>query len=339
MIKVLVVFGSISSEHEISCISAGNILENIDMNKYSVTKLGIDKQGEWFVYNGLNVTVKENKWIQDNSNKEKIIDIFGELKKHDVIFPIMHGKFGEDGSIQGLFELLKLKYVGCDMEGSAIAMDKILSKQLVSTAGINIVDYIYLDKYSKLDLNVIVNDLNINGIKFPVIVKPNKEGSSYGVTKVNNKDELVSAIKFALEFDDKVLVEKYIQKRREIECSVLGNNDLTISTPGEIISANEFYDFDGKYNNTKSTSKIPADISIEDIYSIKEYSEKIFKVLNLKSISRVDFFIDEEDNKIYFNEVNTMPGFTSISMYPKMLEHDGIKYSEIIDKLIELALE
>lgn len=333
--KILVIFGSMSKEHEISCISASNVIQNLDKNKYNVKMVGIDKEGIWHYYTGSIENVKENKWIEDEENKIKIVDLFSELKKYDVVFPVLHGKYGEDGLIQGLFEMLQVKYVGCKVLGSSIGMDKILSKELVQSINIPVVEYIALTKdYDKESiLDKVKEKLN-----FPVIVKPSKEGSSYGVTKVDNKENLVDAIENALKYDNEILVEKYIFKRQEIECAVLedlSKEKIYVSTPGEIISANEFYDFEAKYENDASTMNIPANISIENLEKIKEYAALIFKKLRLKSIARIDFFIS--DNNIYFNEVNTMPGFTNISMYPMILIHDGIIYSEILDILIENA--
>lgn len=333
--KILVIFGSMSKEHEISCISASNVIQNFDKNKYDVKMAGIDKKGIWCYYTGSVENVKENKWIEDEENKIKIVDLFSELKKYDVVFPVLHGKYGEDGLIQGLFEMLQIKYVGCKVLGSSIGMDKVLSKELVQSINIPVVEYIALKKdYDKESiLDKVKEKLN-----FPVIVKPSKEGSSYGVTKVDKKENLVEAIENALKYDSEILVEKYISKRKEIECAVLedlSNEKMYVSTPGEIISANEFYDFEAKYENDESTSKIPANVSKEIAEKIKEYATLIFKKLRLKSIARIDFFVS--DNDIYFNEVNTMPGFTNISMYPMMLIHDGISYSEILDILIENA--
>lgn len=339
MKKVLVIFGSMSSEHEISCISAGNVLENIDESKYLVTKLGIDKSGKWFEYNGKISNIKENKWLDDNENKMEIKDIINYLKKFDVVFPVLHGKYGEDGTIQGLFELAKVKYVGCKVLGSSIAMDKICSKILASTAKVPIVEYIGLSKleYESLDFNIEeLKNIILQKLSFPVIVKPNKEGSSYGVRKVENTNELKEAIEYSFSFDDKILIEKYIANRKEVECAVIEKDgEIYTSTPGEIVSATELYDFDSKYTNKQSYTKIPADIKVEYLEKIKEYAKVIFKTLNLNELSRVDFFVSGD--KIYFNEVNTMPGFTSISMYPQMLINDGISYSKIIEILIENA--
>lgn len=335
MKRILVIFGSMSSEHEVSCISAYNVLDNIDKDKYEVTKLGISKEGIWYEYIGNISNIKENKWIKDIDNCIKIDNVIEYLKKYDVVFPVLHGKYGEDGTIQGVFELANVKYVGCKVLGSSIAMDKTLSKELVKNIGINVVPYVNITRnqysnYTNCDYKKIEEK-----ISFPMFVKPNKEGSSYGVNKAKNIEELKNAIEYALQFDDSILVEKYIQQRKEVECAVIEKNGkVTASTPGMIVIQNEVYDFDSKYNDSTSYTKIPADINEEIITKIKEYAIKIFRELRLNGLSRVDFFVTNED-KIYFNEVNTMPGFTSISMYPKMLMHDGIAYKDIIDILIE----
>lgn len=335
--KVLVLFGSMSSEHEISCISAANILENIDTNKYEVEKVGIDKQGNWYIYNGSINNIKNSKWLDDKINLKKINNILYELKKYDVVLPILHGKYGEDGTVQGILEFAKVKYVGCDVLASSIAMNKSFTKRLVAKENIPIVDYFYLSKkdyinFSKKDLDNYINTIT-EKLSLPVFVKPNREGSSYGAKKANNILELKENIKYAFYYDDNILIEKYIDNRKEIECAVLQDKDkLIISTPGEILSANEIYDFNSKYIDKNSTYKIPAEISQKLLNKIKEYSKNIFNLLNLRDLARIDFFVS--NNKIYFNEINTMPGFTQISMFPKMLEYDNITYKEIIDILI-----
>ncbi len=287
--------------------------------------------------------ITENKWLEDEENKIPVSDVLSKLKEYDAVFPVLHGKYGEDGAIAGLLELARVNYVGCKMLGSSIAMDKILSKELVNAKTINIVPYIALsnkeyntDLFDKLEF---INNIN-NKLAYPLIVKPNKEGSSYGVTKVDSEDEIWKAIEFAFKYDNDILIEKYISNKKEIECAVIEdtkNNNIYASTPGEILSANEFYDFNAKYENNKSTVRIPADINKETIEKIREYAKEIFKTLRLNSIARVDFFV--KDETIYFNEVNTMPGFTNISMYPMMLINDNIPYSQILDILINSAKE
>lgn len=340
MKKVVVIFGSISSEHEVSCKSAYSILTNIDKQKYDVSMIGIDKQGKWFEYVGNVDNVGKNTWIEDYENKKKIEDINEHLKKYDVAFPVLHGKYGEDGTIQLILEKANIKYVGCDVLASKIAMDKIRSKEIVKETGISIVGYVSItkEKFSSIVKNKekfreFIENL-IEKLSLPIFVKPNQEGSSYGVSKVEQKEQIKEAIQNSFKYDDCVLIEKYISNRKEIECAIIEkDNDIYASTPGEIVSANEIYDYDSKYNNDNSYTKIPADISSDKINIIKEYAKKVFKVLNLSSLSRIDFFVSNE--KIYFNEVNTMPGFTNISMYPKMLMHDGISYNKIIEILIE----
>lgn len=330
MLKLLVVFGGQSSEHEISCISAGNVLENIDKGKYLVTKVGITKKGEWFKFNGSNQSIKSNTWSNENENLESVKDIMGLIKGHDVAFPVLHGKFGEDGTIQGLFELCEVKYVGCGVLASAAGMDKEYTKIL---AGINAVAVVPYQIFSTGQ--TVILDKNKVG-DYPLIVKPSSAGSSYGLTKVNNEAELSPAVQLAFKYDKKILIEKFIPAR-EIECAVLGNSDLIISEPGEILSANEIYDFDAKYNNEASRVVIPADLTSDQKDKIKDYAGKVFKGINGSGLSRIDFFISKADGEIYFNEINTLPGFTDISMYPKMMEHSGISYKELIDRLIALA--
>ena len=336
--KVLVIFGSMSSEHEVSCISAANIIEYLDEEKYDIKRVGIDKNGIWYYYTGDIKNIRENRWIRDIMNKELITNQIKELRRYDVVFPVLHGKFGEDGSIQGLLELARVKYVGCDILGSSIAINKILSKELVFSLGINVVPYISISDREffnrEFDKRKLVENIKEN-LGFPVIVKPNKEGSSYGVSKVEDDVSLISAIEFALKYDNNVLIEKYISKRKEVECAILEDvleERIFASTPGEIILPSELYDFNAKYENKKSRIQIPAKISEEQIFAIKNYSKEIFKKLRLTGIARIDFFVLK--NKIYFNEVNTMPGFTDTSMYPMMLMHDGIGYKYILDILI-----
>ena len=330
MLKLLVVFGGQSSEHEISCISAGNILENTDPVKYRVTRIGIGKDGKWFEYTGPNKSIKSNEWLKDQENLSEIKDIMGLIKGHDVAFPVLHGKYGEDGTIQGLFELCGIKYVGCGVLASSIGMDKEYTKIL---AGIRSVPVVPCQAFIKGQ--EVVVDMDIVG-GYPLIVKPCNAGSSYGLTKVNDPEDLHDAVEQAFLYDQKLLVEKYIPAR-EIECAVLGNMELIVSEPGEILSANELYDFDAKYNSTESRTVIPASLEKEQADKIKDYAAKVFEGIGGRGLSRVDFFISKEDGEIYFNEVNTLPGFTDISMYPKMMEYSGISYGKLIDRLIQLA--
>lgn len=340
MKRVLVIFGSMSSEHEVSCMSAANVIENINKEKYIVSMVGIDKQGNWYKYNGSLENIKNNTWMLDEKNKEKISYIIDELKNYDVVFPVLHGKYGEDGTIQGIFEIAGVKYVGCKVLASSIAMNKTFSKKLVETENIPVVDYVNISREKYLDM---CNDINmykefcdntVEKLGLPLFVKPNQEGSSYGVTKVEDIEKLKEAISYALEFDNDVLIEKYIKTKKEVECAILQDGlKLIVSTPGQIKTKDTIYSYDEKYNDSSNLPIIPAHILKEQEEKIKEYSKRIFKILNLSSLARIDFFVT--DNNIFFNEVNTMPGFTNTSMYPKLLMYDGISYNKIIEILIE----
>ncbi|MDD3304484.1 MAG: D-alanine--D-alanine ligase [Clostridia bacterium] len=338
--KLLILFGSMSSEHEISCMSAASILENIDSKKYDINKIGIDKNGDWYTYHGSIEQIKNCTWLGDTNNLKQVTNLLEELGKYDVVFPVLHGKYGEDGTIQGLLELAKVKYVGCGVLSSSVTMDKSLTKKLVSSINIPIVDdmTIQKEKYDHLKQEEKDEYLNLvcKKIAFPMFVKPNAEGSSHGAKKATTIDELKANIDYAFSFDDTVLIEKYIDNRKEVECAILQDfSNVIISTPGEILSANEIYDFEAKYLNQNSSAIIPAKVSNEILSKIKEYSKEIFYLLNLHGLSRVDFFVS--NGNIYFNEINTIPGFTNISMFPKMLMHDGLTYSKIIDILIANA--
>ena len=335
-LNICIVFGGMSSEHSISCMSAYNVIKYISKEKYDISVIGIDINGEFFKYIGDIENIKNNKWREDLNNLVKIDSILNEVKKYDSIFPVMHGRYVEDGSIQGIFEFAKVKYVGNNIEGSSIGYNKILSKYLVQNIGIDVVPYISFSKYDILTIENISTKIENNNLKFPLFVKPNKEGSSYGVRKANNNIELKEAIEYSLTFDSEVLVEEFIDNKKEVECSVLGNTNLIVSEPGEIVINSDVYDFDSKYNDKTSHTQIPANINKIKLSKIKEYSEKIFKQLKLLGLARIDFFVTE--NKIYFNEVNTMPGFTDISMYPKMMEYIGISYTELLDRLIECSI-
>lgn len=331
-IKVAVIFGSKSSEHEISCMSAGNILGAIDPNKYDVTQIGIDKEGTWFVYNGTIDSIKENKWIQDNENKEEIVNIIKKLKEFDIAFPVLHGKYGEDGTIQGMFEMNDIKYTGPSMISSALAMDKVYSKMMAGLSGVPIVPYYYL--YTIEELYELMPELC-----YPLIVKPCRQGSSYGISIAHDQEELIENVKEAFKFDSKIIIENYIANKKELECSVIGNKDVYASTLGEIIPATEFYDFNAKYKSDKTQLLIPASIDDYLAKEIKDYAVKVYRALDIQGFSRVDFLYDVDNSDIYFSEINTIPGFTNISMFPKLLEYDGIKYSELVNRIITLGLE
>lgn len=345
--KLGVVFGGMSTENEVSVVSAESILNNLDRERYEVFPIYIDKKGNWWKYieDG-----QKREFGAEVENKEKIENLFEYLKGLDVIFPVLHGLCGEDGTIQGLFELLKIPYVGCKVLASSVGMDKVYTKIIFDKASLIQTPYEYVRKYKDnyiyIDKNFNENILSLNevaekiskNLKFPMFVKPSNSGSSVGVKKVESLEELKEAIEYAATFDKKVLVEQGVNGR-EIECAVLGNEDVIASCVGEIKAADEFYSYDAKYKNEESKTKIPANISEELSNEIRNEAIKAFKSIDGKGLSRVDFFIEDGTNKIYINEINTMPGFTSISMYPKMFEASGLPYKELLTKLIELAIE
>ena len=336
-LKLGVIFGGMSTENEVSCVSGASVIKNLNKEKYEIFPIYIDKSGNWF----------EVKNIEENE-KTQISNILEFLKKLDVIFPVLHGLYGEDGTIQGIFELLKIPYVGCGVLASSVGMDKVYSKIIFDKAGINQTKYIYLKKYDnkyiyvdeKFDENILkledISNKIIEKLKFPMFVKPSNSGSSVGISKVEDRKELEIAIEEASKFDKKILIEEGIVGK-EVECAVLGNEDVISSCVGEIKAADEFYSYDAKYNNHESKTLIPAEISKEKSDEIQKLAVKAFKSIDGKGLSRVDFFIENGTEKVYINEINTLPGFTSISMYPKLFEQIGIGYTELLDKLIELA--
>lgn len=342
-IKIGVIFGGMSTENEVSCISGASVIKHLNKEKYNVFPIYIDKIGNWY-----KVKLEDVEKSEELENKEHIENITEYLKQMDVIFPVLHGLYGEDGTIQGLFELLKIPYVGCGVLASSVGMDKVYTKLIFEKANINQAKYIYIRKYNEkyiyideefnekiLELEDIAKITN-DKLRFPVFVKPSNSGSSVGINKAHNIEELKNAIVEAGKYDNKILIEEGIVGK-EVECAVLGNEDVISSCVGEIKSADEFYSYDAKYNNENSKTLIPAEISEENSNEIQKLAIKAFKAISGRGLSRVDFFIEDKTEKIYINEINTLPGFTSISMYPKLFEAVGISYEKLLDNLIELA--
>ena len=322
MKKILILFGGNSYEHNISCKSAKTIIENIDRTKFEITSVGI-YQNNWYIFNDNLELLTQNKWLEGNI--QKINNIIEFLKTFDKVFPIIHGNNGETGDLSGLFNLFNIPYVSSNILGHAISYDKYLTKIICSHHNIPQTPYITINTNKK------IKKINID---FPVIIKPSSCGSSIGINIANNIKELNKYIKEAFKYDNKVIIEKFI-KARELECAVLENkNKLIVSPVGEIKSQNKFYDYDSKYI-LDSNIIIPANLDKEIINQIKELSKKIFKILSLKDLSRIDFLYDYENNKLYFNEVNTIPGFTDISMYPKLFINQGISIKELITTLLK----
>lgn len=344
MLQLLVLFGGESPEHDVSNISASNILNELDTNKYQITKIGITKDGKWFLVDDTCTLeeIKSGAWVSKVSypahispSKEQqgvvvLKDGTYELIPIDVCFPVLHGSNGEDGIIQALLQLAGIRRVGANCLSSAMAMDKAVSKTIFEKAGVPVVPAVYLQENDNWD------DV-LTKISLPVFVKPANAGSSVGCSKVFTEAELFPALKTAFQIDSKVLVEEYIDCR-EIECAVLGNDNVFVSTPGEISTESEFYDFETKYINTKTNRlDIPANLPDETVRIIKEYAKKAFLALGLNGFSRVDFFVCKKTGRIYLNEINTIPGFTAQSMYPLLMKNEGVAYSELLDRLIELA--
>lgn len=346
--KLGVIFGGISTEHDVSIVSGTSVIENLDKDKYEIYPMYISKEGKWYKYTKEITKIKTLEITETITELEEINDCMGYLKQMDVIFPVLHGLGGEDGKIQGIFELIKVPYVGCGVFASSVGMDKVYTKVIFDKANINQAKYEYIrknsDKYiyinkqfneKKCTIEEICEIIDKN-LKYPMFVKPSNSGSSVGVKKVKFKEELRKAIEYAGNYDSKILIEQGINGR-EIECAVLGNEDVVASCVGEILSAEEFYSFDAKYTNEESKTIIPAKIDENIQNEIKKTAIKAFKAIDGKGLSRVDFFVENETNKIYINEINTLPGFTKISMYPKLFEQEGIEYKELLDKLISLA--
>ncbi|APC38760.1 D-alanine--D-alanine ligase family protein [Clostridium estertheticum] len=336
--KVAILFGGQSTEHEVSRASATSVLKNIDQTKYDIYPIGITKDGLWFQYTGKVENIENGEWETDEYFKmpegQKVL--FN--KEVDVVFPVLHGSFGEDGTIQGMCKLYNIPCVGPGVMSSAICMDKIYTKYLLEKFNVKQADYVVINasEYVKDKDNLIASIEKKLG--YPVFIKPANGGSSVGITKAHDQKELIVGVIDALKYDRKILVEQAINAK-EIEVGVLGNDDPKATIPGEVIPAKEFYDYEAKYNNAESKLLIPAALNESKLQSIKDEAIKIYKILDCAGMARVDFLVDKETEDIYLNEVNTIPGFTKISMYPKMWQATGKTYVELIDELIELAIE
>ncbi len=351
-IRIGVLFGGRSAEHEVSLVSAASVINALDKNKYDVIPIGITPEGQWLSSATALALLKEKSGVENfpehlivpDPRRQGLVGIRNtsspdEVQPIDVLFPVLHGTYGEDGSIQGLLELAGVAYVGAGVLGSAVGMDKVIQKQLLDNAGVRITPCLSFlmsdfEAHQKRILGSIEKKL-----RYPCFVKPANTGSSVGISKAHDRKELTAAIQLASQYDRKILIEKSIEKAREIECSVLGNDNPIASVPGEIISSNEFYDYNAKYVDGKSTAIIPAKCSKAVTEKIRQIAVDAFRILDCAGMARVDFLVQRNGEKIFLNEINTIPGFTSISMYPKLWEASGLKYSDLLDRLIELALE
>ena len=350
-LNVCVLFGGISPEHAVSLRSAESVLNNMDSEKYNVFPVGITREGKWLLFGGKDYALlPDGVWQSHADNRAATISpirgqgllIFEEDKvttqSIDVVFPVLHGENGEDGAMQGLLQMAGIPYVGPHVAPSAVAMDKTLTKLVVDNAGVPQAAW-QLVRSSELPnrMEPILDHLEAH-FSYPMFVKPAGTGSSVGVSKASDRGALQAALLAAGAFDEKILVEEFICGR-EVEVAVLGNRNPVASICGEIDSGADFYDYDSKYITDTSTAYIPAWIPEDVAEQVREAAVKVYSVVGCQGLSRVDFFVTFEDNRVVFNEINTLPGFTSISMYPKLFGASGIPYGELIDQLLQLALE
>lgn len=348
---VLVLFGGVSSEHEISCLSAASVLSQMDIDKYEIRKAGITKRGKWLLTESPIEAIRDGSWEEDPGNGEILLSLDTEQKGFyvktgdgwerigvDVVFPVLHGRNGEDGTIQGLLQIAGIPFVGSDTASSAACMDKGMAKAMISQAEVADQAKCCIIYRSGCDEAEAAEgaDAFFSGT-YPLFVKPARAGSSVGITKVREKSGLAPALQTAFAEDSKVLVEETIVGR-ELEVAVLGNEDPAVSKVGEIFTAGEFYDYEAKYDDIGSRTEVVTDLSEEMESEIRETALRIYRVLECRGLARVDFFLTEE-GRLVFNEINTLPGFTKISMYPALWEASGLGYPELIDELIRLATE
>jgi len=354
--SVGVIFGGDSTEHEISCISAYGVISNIDREKYNVYKIGILKDGKWFVYDGPESSISNMAWETDSDNLIPAVispcsahhgvlmlnkrESRYEIKRLDCVFPVLHGKNGEDGTMQGLLKIAGIPFVGCGTLSSAISMDKAVTKVIADSHGIKQTPWLHTVCSDTEDMDAVI-DKACAALKFPIFVKPANAGSSVGISRALSRGEVYEAVRKASAVDGKIIFEQGV-KGRELEVAVFedrgenGEKILVASKCGEIIPENGFYDYDAKYvSDTKLA--VPAQVSDELNEKIGDIAKKIFRMLGCRSLSRVDFFLDES-GELIFNEINTMPGFTGISMYPKLMEVSGVSYPDLIDRLITNAV-
>lgn len=344
MKKLLVVCGGQSTEHIVSRMSCTSVLKNIHKEHYDINVVGIDKEGTWYLLDQNQDDLSKDTWL---NNATCIEDIYGFIQKHDVVFPVLHGKYGEDGTIQGMLEMAQVPYVGCRVLGSSVSMDKIYTKKILDTVGIPQVKSLYVKK--RYDGKLVIVDYEFNEsedilsvvedkLGFPCFMKASRSGSSMGCYRVDEKADFIDKLQEVSQYDSHIVIEECIDCI-ELETAVLGNDDPVVSRVGQIMPHGEFYTFESKYEDEESKTCIPALVDENIQEEIRGYALKVFKAVDGHGLSRVDFFLDKKTNKVYLNEINTMPGFTKISMYPQLMADYGIEYSDLIDRLIELAFE
>jgi D-alanine-D-alanine ligase len=356
-LRIGLIFGGRSGEHEVSLASANSVMANLDKDKYSVVPIAIDREGAWLLGTepARLMAPEQRARAEEQAGGTTFVTLTGDPRlRHlisvqggeplgergalDVVIPVLHGTYGEDGALQGLLEMANLPYVGCGVLGSALGMDKEKMKMVFQSVGLPIVDYLAYRRKQWERSKASIMDVVEQRLGFPCFVKPVNLGSSVGINKAHARHELESAINVAAEYDRKIIIERGINCR-ELECAVLGNDEPVASVVGEVIPSNEFYDYKAKYIDDRSQTIIPADISRAGAEEVRRQAVTAFLALDLCGLARVDFFLERESGQVYINEVNTLPGFTSISMYPKLWEASGLPYPQLLDRLIELALE
>lgn len=348
-IKLGIIFGGRSGEHEVSLMSATSVIQAIDKKKYDIICIGITKEGQWLLYEGKPQDIENGTWemqakkaLEENPLKYEC-SIVGSTKTLkdmvDIVFPVLHGPYGEDGTIQGLFEVADIPYVGAGVLGSACAMDKVCSKLIFEREGLPTCPYkIVLRKHFIYNMEDSIKEIE-KEFEYPIFVKPANLGSSVGISKAHNKEELKTALLEAGKYDRKVVLEAFVNCR-EIETGVIGNDHPEVAAVGEIIPSKEFYDYEAKYfDGGKSKMCIPADMTQEQKEKVRKLAAKAYKALDCCGFARVDFFLDKDSGQIFLNEINTIPGFTQYSMFPLLWQEQGVNYPELIDKLIEYGFE
>jgi D-alanine-D-alanine ligase len=350
-LQIAVIFGGRSGEHEVSLMSARSLLSVLDVNKYEVTQIGITHEGVWLTGEDVLEKFENNKTdgllpviVSPDPSEKGVYYIEGisGLRKWsdvDVFFPVLHGTFGEDGTIQGLFELSDVAYVGAGVVGSSVGMDKGIFKEVMRANDIPVVESVLVLRAEiEKDVNAVIERAEKISA-YPLFAKPANLGSSVGVTKCHNRSDMQEGLMEAASFDRRVLIERGVGNAREIEVSVLGNDDPVASICGEVLPSREFYSYESKYIDGTSGLQIPAELPAETTEQIREYAVRAYKLIDSAGMARVDFFVERDTNRIYLNELNTIPGFTKISMYPKLWQASGLPYDKLVDRLIELALE
>ena len=349
---VALLFGGMSSEHEVSCVSVGNFVRNIDRSKYEVLTVGITKEGRWLYTEATAEQMADGSWEELPGNMPCVISpdradhgmiLFtpdGRVEKMhlDVVIPVLHGLWGEDGTVQGLLELAGIAYVGCGVLASSVCMDKAVANALFEANGVPHTKWVAANRWEiEKDLEGVCAGVE-QKLGWPVFVKPANAGSSVGISKVSSREELKAAIALALENDRKVVFEAFVDGQ-EVECAVIGSDPAVATRPGEILAGAEFYTYDDKYKNGVSQTVIPAHLPEAKLDEVKTYAAMAYTALNCEGLARCDFFVEKNTGRVLINEINTFPGFTSISMYPKLMEHEGLPVPALIDRLIALALE